>query len=282
MIFPCSKIIIIVGCQRSGTTLCGQILGAHEHTLLIDEADELYSWFHAAVGELDCATSLWQNVLEKAQSKYVKPEMRIKKKNSEYSLADGITTLVLKAPNLTFDFEAISQLNCLVHIIYPVRDPRSVVASMARSPVPFVANQLKHLKRVPAVGQIFSKDASVLADETNPAWIRAAKVWAIKSNLASEFSKRGLPVFSFKYENLVMNPKPLIDEFLAFCGLPISNSPYHHEAIYQGYGPGKTHRERSIYTKSLDNWSSVLENDQEEAVLNACAPHAASFGYCRP
>ena len=32
-------ILIIAGCQRSGTTLTGQILGAHSKTFLVDEFD---------------------------------------------------------------------------------------------------------------------------------------------------------------------------------------------------------------------------------------------------
>lgn len=36
------RVVAIVGCQRSGTTLTGQIVGAHPQAFLVDEFDGLY------------------------------------------------------------------------------------------------------------------------------------------------------------------------------------------------------------------------------------------------
>jgi len=43
--------ILIVGCQRSGTTLMAQILGAHPLAVMIDEDDGLYHWTDALFSE---------------------------------------------------------------------------------------------------------------------------------------------------------------------------------------------------------------------------------------
>ena len=47
------RITIVTGCQRSGTTLTGQILGAHPSAFLIDETDELYQLEAAKIATLE-------------------------------------------------------------------------------------------------------------------------------------------------------------------------------------------------------------------------------------
>lgn len=53
MLNQIEKIVVIAGCQRSGTTLVGQVLGAHPKAILIDETDGLYDWFADALGLVD-------------------------------------------------------------------------------------------------------------------------------------------------------------------------------------------------------------------------------------
>jgi hypothetical protein len=43
--------ILVVGCQRSGTTLMAQIIGAHPLAVMIDENDGLYNWTDALFSE---------------------------------------------------------------------------------------------------------------------------------------------------------------------------------------------------------------------------------------
>ena len=43
--------ILVIGCQRSGTTLMAQIIGAHPLAVMIDESDGLYNWIDALFGE---------------------------------------------------------------------------------------------------------------------------------------------------------------------------------------------------------------------------------------
>ena len=121
---------MIAGCQRSGTTLTGQIIGAHPKAMLIDEPDGLYNWFKNQDQMSGESGIMFQRLVEKADKKYRPRFKRLRKKDGK--LKPEIDHLVLKAPNLTYNFVKLSRLKKDVSILYPIRDPRSVVASMAR------------------------------------------------------------------------------------------------------------------------------------------------------
>lgn len=190
------KLIIVVGCQRCGTTLTGQILGAHENAVLIDEFEGLYPWFHSFADKQPDAEELTSEILSKSMLKYRVPDQRFRPQNGGIELAPNVDTIVLKAPNLTYSFEKIGALRCSVRIIYPVRDPRAVVSSMQRlSSINFVENQLRLMKKNPLIIAQFQDEFEILEDTRQPYWKRAAIVWKIKSGLATQFTRLGLPVF---------------------------------------------------------------------------------------
>jgi len=280
MIGGIRKVVIIIGCQRSGTTLTGQILGAHENAVLVDEFEGLYPWFHAAATNDEEADRLTFDVLERSQSKYKEPRTRFVTTESGARLSDRIDTLVLKAPNLTYSYEAISELECRVHIIYPIRDPRAVIASMQRlSHIDFVGNQRRWMQDYPGLQVRFGRAFDILDDAVQPHHVKAGIVWKIKSGLRDEFEKCGLPVLQFLYEDLVANPKAWISKLLAFCDMPPSEKPYSHESVYIGFGPGKTDRQRAVDMTGLDSWKTVLLEEQAVDILQVAQPLAKSFGY---
>ena len=65
-----NQLIVVAGCQRSGTTLTGQILGAHSQTFLIDEPDGLYDWFDSWMDNADDQDALFIETILKASKKY--------------------------------------------------------------------------------------------------------------------------------------------------------------------------------------------------------------------
>ena len=70
MIPKARRLVVVVGCQRSGTTLTGQLLGEHSGAVLLDEPDGLYPWFHAMASRRAEADALAAAVLERALTKY--------------------------------------------------------------------------------------------------------------------------------------------------------------------------------------------------------------------
>ena len=133
MIGQINSLILVVGCQRSGTTLTGQIVGAHERAILVDEFDGLYPWFTAMsqhTADRDAKTAF---IIAKSASKYRNPVARFLTSDKSVGLADAVDTLVLKSPNLTYSYNSLAGLRIPIKVIYPVRDPRAVVASMLRN-----------------------------------------------------------------------------------------------------------------------------------------------------
>jgi protein-tyrosine sulfotransferase len=273
------RVVVIVGCQRSGTTLTGQIIGAHPEAFLVDELDGLYPWFHAHAQGLEYATSLADAMLQNAKAKY-----RSKTRANFVAARDpanrGATTLVLKAPNLTYDFDRIAALPAQVSVVYPVRDPRAVVASMRRlGHIDFVANQLRLLTERPAMRERFAAEHFIIEDEAQPSWIRQAAVWSIKSSIAPFYEKSGLTVTQFKYEDLVCEPDRVISAILTGCCLRESDETRCAHRIYIGHGPGGTDRTRAIDAASLSSSNAWLDSAQQAHVMRTVGAWARNFGY---
>lgn len=280
MIDHITSLVLVVGCQRSGTTLTGQILGAHERAVLIDEFDGLYPWFTAMVKNAPDQDIKTAEVLEKSASKYRTPEKRFLHTESTIALAGSVDTLVLKAPNLTYSYRAISSLGIPVKVVYPVRDPRAVVASMMRkSQINFVDNQMLRLRETPEIATLFPDETRSIEDQSAPYWLRAAHVWKIKSGLMSHFQQIGHPVTQFRYEDLVQEPHHWIDDIAAFCGLTRSKMLFSHEHVYVGQGPGGTDRTRPVDRTSENTWSDTLDDQMAHDVLAQAQPLAGHLGY---
>ena len=88
------RFVIVVGCQRSGTTLMAQIIGAHPSVLLVDETDDVYKRMDSIFNSTDDRTRDDQisELRECAMAKY--HEIAVRPLRSE-------SILVLQAPNLT-------------------------------------------------------------------------------------------------------------------------------------------------------------------------------------
>lgn len=273
------RLVAVVGCQRSGTTLTGQLLGARAGAVLIDEFDGLYPWFHAmAAGRAgEAGTS---ELLARAASKYHEGDGRFVSTEGGVSLSGAVGVLVLKAPNLTFDAGALARFPLPVTVVQPVRDPRAVVASMARlEHIDFLGNQLGLLQARPQAMARHAAACAEIADESLPPWRRRAVLWRVKSGCAPEFEAAGLPVHRFRYEDLVVRPEPATAALLEFCGLDASRPEPPASAVLRGIGPGATDRTRAVDTASLQTWRRALPPDRAAEVLDAAQPLAEQLGY---
>jgi hypothetical protein len=273
---PIRHVVAVVGCQRSGTTLIGQLVGAHPAALLVDETDGLYPWFcNDAHHERDAADVLWR-----ARAKYRDADSRVRRIDGAVHLADGVDTLILKAPNLTYDEAALAALPVPTTVVYTVRDPRAVVASMARlSEIDFVANQLRLLDQRGPLAIRYREERQVMIDDEQPSWIRRAVTWKVKSGRLLDFRHAGLPAHLVRYEDLVRDPDAVL--FPVFAGSDLNDPVDTSRAcmVYQGFGPGGTDRTRAVDRRSLTTWSDALDPEQAHAVLNAASPLASRLGY---
>ena len=107
-----TDLVIVTGCQRSGTTLLGQVLGAHPNAFLIDETDKFYEWFHACARGGSEVNSLWHPMIGRARKKYNgnSEKFHNKKSGKYYKFRDSVTHLVLQAPNLVYSYDIIKNI----------------------------------------------------------------------------------------------------------------------------------------------------------------------------
>ncbi len=276
------RLVLITGCQRSGTTLLGQIFGAHPNAFMVDEPDGLYRWFDAFVEQAPGTEMLWRKMLIAADEKHRPGHRRLKPvaNGKPAECRSGITHLVLKAPNLLYDYQAIAGLKLPVSVVYPVRDPRSVVASMTKlDHIPMIEKQVSLIRRHPDLAAELADDLNQLTDEAVPVHVRRAIVWRIKSTMQDRFEARGLPVLSFRYEDFVADAPAFCPRIAKHAGLTPDPAMLSHQSTYRGFGPGMTERARPVDGKSLATWSERLSSDQQQDILRITGAEMKALGY---
>jgi hypothetical protein len=283
VIDPKLHITAVVGCQRSGTTLVGQILGAHPNAILLDEFDGLYPWFHAYAKGEKGPHGLWQTLLEKADSKYVAEQKRtILGDDGLWALKPEITHLILKAPNLTYEYQALSDIPNPVQVIYPVRDARAVVYSMGKlSHIPFVQRQTDFIKDSRGISKDCATDLLSLEDAAVDVAVKRALVWKIKSTQSEKFEDKSLPTFGFRYEDLVGDMSRFCGNLARHAHLDVHDQLFAHEGVYQGEGPGGTLRTRAVDKTSLESWKLGMSKEDQELVLSVTREPMKALEYLK-
>ncbi len=275
------KLVFIVGCQRSGTTLTGQILAAHQNCLMVDEDDAAYDLFEAASATDGLRWDTLSPYLEKISEKYRSPGRWIEGLGTPAPrAAPQITHIAFKSPNLTYFADEIAALPNPSHVVGLVRDPRSVVASMTRlSRVPMIRNQVRWINRLERQTLRYADELKVLSDDAVADHVKRALIWRIKTELIDSFPQMGLPTTHLKYEDLVADPLPRIAELLDAVGLPPDEGAARHQDLLKGRGPGGTQRARAVDQKSQSLWSEAMSADIAKTVLETTGDLARRFDY---
>lgn len=265
-------VVWILGCQRSGTTLVGSLLGAHPDVLLIDENEGAYRVASALLGASAIDETLAES-LTLALAKYLdgrRPDVA--------DVLAGRVRLLLKAPNCTFDHPQIAGLPGRHHVLFPLRDPRAVVASMLRLvEVPMIANQHRRLSQSAHAMKRHADDIASLADEALALHVRAARLWRIKTAEVAEIERGPLPCLRVPYESLVGAPCSWVARIQAAVALgPAAYRP--HTEVLAGVGPGNHDRRRAVDAASVLGWMQVLDATLEHDVLHESRETALALG----
>jgi len=267
----CVRYILIAGCQRSGTTLLGQILGSQTGCLLIDEPDGVMELIEALVADAPERHDLFLRCIEKAETKYRAP-------------TSDIHTVVLKAPNATYLVSEFEGSGHDIRVVFATRDARDVVCSMLRLPhVPMASNQTRRLQASAMLSARFAEDLKALEDPDGSQIRKCAKIWKIKTSLYKEFLKSTLPTLTVRYEDLVQESATKIGELIEFCQLktPKGDDPVRHDETMRGMGPGLTTRMRPIDRASLYRWQRQLDESSEQVIWNECGVLMTELEYHR-
>jgi hypothetical protein len=267
-----TRTCFVLGCQRSGTTLTGHVLSAPPDAVLFDEIDGLYDWYRDRTGGPG-------QILEKSRAKYSDPAGRfVTGPDGRVALAPGVRSLVLKAPNLTYDIAALHRLAVPAALVFAVRDPRSVVASMLRLQTDFPGNQAR-LLAASAWADDLADDIAFLRDTTRPRHQRLALLWRIKTGFCRQLGAGPLPAHMVRYEDLVAAPEPTLRALCAAIGLRFDPAMLAHRQIYQGRSQGNFERTRAIDTTSTDRWRNELSPQQQRRIAEIAGPLMQELGY---
>ena len=278
---PAPTLVFVIGCQRSGTTLTGQILGAHPNAVLLDEDDDIYNWFKAISPTDPLNQGKLGPILGLAARKYQTPSSRFEVDiDGTTRLKPHVSHLVLKAPNLTYAWQKIASLSVNTGTIGLVRDPRAVVSSMAKlTHIPMVSNQINWIEQHPELTQELKADLALLRNANVADIIKRALVWKIKTSLIDRFWDAGLTGMIIHYERLIEQPQAVIRSMLAEVSLPDSASVYAHQNELTGKGPGNTSRGRKIDTQSQTLWKQDLSPEQSIQIFATVKDLARAHGY---
>lgn len=270
------RVIFVVGCQRTGTTLIGNILGAHSRAVLIDEADQLYPWVEAVLEGRDDTASFLE-CCRLASRNYLEPSTRI---SSEGQLRPAISHLVLKAPNLTYVPQKLTLRFSDPVFVFAYRDIRDVVVSMSQLDwIPMVERQLKRIQSHPEIRARFHSEIRSLTDPHTPCHIQRALIATIKTSLMDTFDRANMRTIKICYEDLVTQPQTTIDRLLKHCGLQDDSRCFNHEQTMAGWGPGLTFRRRGIDSVSSGRWSLSLSEEQAQQIWEVSSHCMEMLGY---
>ena len=272
--------IFVVGSQRSGTTLLGQVLGAHPQAVLIDENNTVYTLIETILSATGEEAHVLRQCLASARNQYV-DDGRF---TEQGTLRDSVTHLVFKAPNATYEYERLRTIHrARMHFVFVVRDVRDVVCSMQRLiHVPIVENQLKRIAGYEHLSRGFAADLAVIQSPDTADHIRKAMIWQIKTGLYAEFTRPPLNAFLVRYEDLVSDPDPWIARMLAHVDLSAhADATLRHEEVFQGLAPGFTVRTREIDKTSLHRWKRQLSPAQEQDIWQVAGDLMKQLAYPR-
>ncbi len=254
---------IVVGSQRSGTTLTAQILGAHPHSIVIDEEDGLYAWTSALINGDEKADELLLAAIHNAQNKYVEPERRF----GVSGVLSKVNTLVLKAPNLTYSWSELGGVMLGARIVYVYRGVKAIVASMKKlQSVRIVENQTRYMLGNEIITQRFPSEIKLLCSESEPICKKMPLVALIKMSFITDFRKAGFDVKMLQYERLVAAPEQAVMRLLKHVGLDCEDQCVHYSRQYQGVGPGFTVRTRKVDENSIYTWRHALSDEEKYSV----------------
>lgn len=212
------NLVLILGCQRSGTTLALLMLQAHPFITGIDETE------FPSPYPFPSSVSLYRHHLQQKR-------------------------VCLKLPEHIFNVEYIARHFPQGKILWIVRNPYSVISSMSslkNSKGSWIkrcgAMELKRLE--PFYPEIAKLDLASL-DEIS----LAAMVWKYKNQALEIYQQKGLNVMPFRYEDLLEDPQDMMQKVLEFLELPWSDRVLEY---HKYHSTGKTYPGNTKGDKAID------------------------------
>ncbi|MGH7619594.1 MAG: sulfotransferase family protein [Gemmatimonadaceae bacterium] len=270
---------VIVGCQRSGTTLMRLILESHSKIACVDET--LSYQMLARGGDTAPAGSRMAYKIPVWTEQLLEPVLDV----NELSSVAGQTTLP--------SFYRGEQ------IIFMVRHPLDTIVSMMRLKlgamswlervgIPVLEQKLRNPDFVAAFrDEVARLDASSdrLDAEADRLIAFAALFWKVKTAALLRYRAAGLPVHAVTYERLVATPAPVLRDLMIFLRLEWEDALLRHDRtphaqIRDGRAVGGTDPTRPIDEDSVGQWSTMLTPSQQRVARSIVGSLEDTLGYC--
>lgn len=265
-----------MGCQRSGTTVTGLVLGSHPDCFLVDEDEGAADCLEALVtGDNKRGGSELMSILNAAAHKYQGPE-----DNSMIRADRSEKRLVLKCINQVYDYDRILRSLPDARVVWLVRDARDVICSMRNVDHPITEKQKDRILSADNVCQLYPKEVSLLRKfGKEDEHLIAAIVWLIKTSLMKHAMKVSEYVFPVKYEKLITNFFPAISDVLQHLGLEFSEAVTFHHKSYQGMAIGNTDRTVPIHKRGIGRWRTELSETECGEIWDLVGEYMVAYGY---
>lgn len=272
---------VILGCQRTGTTLLREIL--HTGNIFTFEENWIWSYFARerwhAIGEWDSSPNisdrriLWdKNVKSFAQGTFGELFIRDREPRHKYW---GI-----KAPGLNMAKTApyLAELFETTKFIILTRDPRDTFSSMKKSPQ--------------MTGYIPSDfyNSTINSPDLVEIYLRPYEYWARTYTALHEFQCRAPErTHLLKYEDLIENPVESVKSVCDFLEMPLTDELFEpftrkisNASVISMSREDYLNKNFRTSDSAIGNWENHLSPDDVSALCDSCAEVAKKFGYMIP
>lgn len=262
-------ISLIIGCQRSGTTLLRLILETHPQISVYEEPD--------------CWDFLPNKIL--LQNEIIK------------KLKEGKKKIVFKAPAIT---EQLVNVDSLVHGLHPkypyrfryenqrlfflFRDPRDVCVSLKKlksnsSGHDWIDMWDKYIDNlypvtIPQFNKKYSRELEIIKNSgKNSFYPKAALYWKIKSESFFKYDKLNFQQILIWYEDFVTFPEKNIKRICTFLDLEFhENMLKHHKFDHyrtnaKGITIGDTNTKLPIHRDSVKSYEKDMTLEEQDLVI---------------
>ncbi len=252
---------LIIGSQRSGTTLMRLVLECHT---LIEGFDEWRS-YRVLAGQLQPSGQKSLSALKVPQLTEQLSESVLRDDNA---LREGL-------PGIPNPYHG-------ENLIFMVRDARDTVASMLNLDSWLTRSGDPVLEAKIAADPAFARKYAIQLESARvspyPNIARAALIWRYKVDALAEYTAMGYPVLAMRYEDLVTEPKAQLIKVCDALSVSYEDALLHHPSMPHrdlrpnGLATGKTDPQRAIDDRAVGQWRSTFNESEVQEILRIAGP----------
>ena len=261
VIFTKKKVFLIMGCQRSGSTLLESVFNAHPEVHVVgEEQGEAYRYFR------------------------------------EPSKLDELSKelIGLRIPAATHSVKHAIEKFPGTRVLFTLRDPRDVVVSMRNLEVQtranngpsgkwlvlFGHNEIRRCIANLAEREKLEEKLYLLYERTNDLNdVRfGGFCWMVKNRFIPLYERSILPTKVVRYEMLIANPEPYLRQICQFLNLEWNDHLLEHGKYSSGQWGG-TNKGEAIHQRSLHAYKKNLSMAERRALYSLIRPEMEAMGY---